>query len=416
MGLIKNTVDYSKRVVGLMKKDLSLWQQGREIIDTFSDYWDLNAGIKNTTSWVESCVNTWGNFYAAAKFRLYKKLGDGRVKEIFDHPFVKMMEAPNNFQTWWEHKYFIAVFQAYFGNMYFLKLRDRMGVWRGQQILDPMCIRAVSSDRNFIEYYEYNINGKDIKLDPKDVVHIRYPSAGSQVKGQPLIASIMDQIDVDKYQTALQKTFYQNGGFMGQTWTTSQQLSKVSFNNAKAQLEQRIGSGNFKFGLFDGGLQPVKSAYSIKDMDIAEQRKLTMQEILSAFRIPQILVGGASDTYNRASAEAGIYSYASTFIDPGLSYIDDVYTRHIKFEFSDKFFLKHDLISPRDIQVAMSRYKSMTGMGALTVNELRTEEDYEEFDYPLAKVPLINVGGAVIRLDTGEQLGAVPNNKIKQEE
>jgi len=405
-------MDFAKNILNITKKEFLLTDKA--IIDTFRDYWDGLTKVSGTTAWVDACANTWGNFYASANFRLYTTGTGGDLKEVYDHPFLDILSAPNDFQTWWELKYFMASFQSFFGNYYLLKIRNVMGIWKQTQMLDPGAIKPITTRSSFIDHYDYNINGKTIRLDKTDVIHIRYPYAGSQIKGAPLISVLGDQIDIDKYQTRLQKRFYANGGFWGQMFSTSQTLTPNSYNKAKAELEQRAGiEGSYKFGLFDGGLQPIKAGYSIKDMEISEQRKLTREEILGAFRIPQILIGGGSDTYNRATAEAAWYLYASSFIDPGLNYVDEVFTGHIKYEYGKKFLLKHDKMSPKDVENALRYYESMTKNGLMTINEVRQEEDYDKFKYELADVPIVNVGGALVRIDTGQQLGQVPNNAGK---
>jgi HK97 family phage portal protein len=399
-------VSYIKRVSEVLQKSFNLDGDSSAIFEAFGDYWGINTN-PNSSSVVESCANTMGNCYATAKFRLYKKVSD-ELRETYEHPFLDLMEYPNNFQTWWESMYFIALNQAFMGNSYWLKRRDGLGVWREIQPLPAKSIKPISSETQFIAYYELNDTQK---IDPKEIIHIRYPYLGSQIEGSPLVSTILDQVTIDKLQTDLQKRFYQNSGFMGQAWSTTQTMEKNSFERAKKQLEARAGTENaFKFGLFDSGLSPVKHPYSIKDMDVAEQRKLTMEEVLRAFRMPKIMIGGTLDNVSRANAEAALYTYATTFIDPMLSYIDEVLTRHIRMEFGDKWILKHDKISPKDIETMLKYYDTMINLGAMTKNEIRIEEDFEKFPYELANVPMINVGGALVRLDTGEQLGQVPNN------
>lgn len=399
-------MSYIKKVNEVLRKSFNLDGDSSAIFEAFGDYWGVNTNV-NTSSVVESCANTMGNSYATAKFRLYKKVSD-ELREVYEHPFIDLMEYPNNFQTWWESMYFVALNQAFMGNSYWLKRRNGLGVWKEIQPLPAKSIKPISSDTQFIAYYE--LNGTE-KIDPKEIIHIRYPFLGSQIEGSPLVSTILDQVTIDKLQTDLQKRFYQNSGFMGQAWSTTQTMEKSSFERAKKQLEARAGTENaFKFGLFDSGLSPVKHPYSIKDMDVAEQRKLTMEEVLRAFRMPKIMVGGALDNVSRANAEAALYTYATTFIDPMLSYIDEVLSRHIKMEFGTKWVLKHDKISPKDIAVMLDYYKTMTGMGAMTINEVRKEEDYEKFDFELADHSIVNVGGAMVDMNTEQQIGQIPNN------
>jgi len=147
------------------------------------------------------------------------------------------------------------------------------------------------------------------------------------------------------------------------------------------------------------------------------QRKQTLSEIMTAFRIPQILLGGEGDTYTKATAQAAEANYASTMVEPALTYIDQVLTKNVRRDYkNDKLVIVHDPVSPKDVEENLKYYKDMISFGGLKINEVRQMENFDPFPYELADVPLINVGGALVRLDTGEQLGATPNNVQDTEE
>ena len=95
-----------------------------------------------------------------------------------------------------------------------------------------------------------------------------------------------------------------------------------------------------------------------------------------------------------------------------LTYIDSVFTRHVKNDFGEKWVVKHDSVAPTDVEQNLKYYKDMTSIGALTINEIRTMEDFNPFEFPLADASLINVGGALVDLKEEEQIGAIPNNVV----
>ena len=337
---------------------------------------------KKTTGWVGSCINTWGNYNTKAKFRLYEDIG-GVLKERLEHPFLDVLAKPNEFQTDWELKYHFSTYLSVFGNYYILKLRNGLGTPEMLVMLDASRMKPVQEKARFkIDYYEYNTGKELLKLPPEDIIHFRYPSSESKLTGEPLIDTILDQISVDQYQTALTKQFYKAGGFAGAMFSTDAKLEQKQFDRALGQLKQRFGGAvedQFKVALFEQGLQPIKSAYSIKDMDITGQRNLTKQEVIQAFRIPEILLGGSNQSYTKATAEAGEFVYCKTFIDPMLTYIDSVFTRHVKNDFGEKWVVKHDTVAPTDVAQNLQYYKDMTSIGALTINEVRIMEDFDPF-------------------------------------
>lgn len=402
------------KLLNVLTKAVSI-TNGRAIMDTFGDYWQLSKG-SSETGYVASCVNTMGNYIAGSKLRLYQKV-KGSLREIENHPFLDLWESPNNFQVSWELKYFMGLYLATKGNYYLLILNGiSSGKPRELVILDPMRVKPVSSSSEWISYYEYDMGNKKIKLSREEVIHIRYPFGGSTIEGKAIIESIADIIDVDRYQQELTKKFYKEGGFLGLTFSTTGTLTNSAFDRAVRQLKEKYsGSENaFKVAVFEQGLQPIKAAYSIKDMELTTQRKLTQEEVMTAFRMPKLLLGGSAEGYTKASSESAEYTYAQTFVDPLLTYIGQVLTRHVRQLYKDnKLVVKHDSVAPKDVERKLTYYKDMVGIGALTINEVRIEEDYDEFTYELAKVPILNVGGAAINIATQEQIGAVPNNVIQ---
>lgn len=373
--------------------------------------WDTMES-SGQTGYVAACLNTQSLYFAKAKFRLYRDI-NGALREINSHPFLDLLNKPNDFQTLWELKYLIGLYFGIKGNYYLLKLRGNLtNMPQMLIVLDPMRVKPKSTKTKWIDHYEYDLGDRKEKLQPEEVIHLRFPSEGSFIEGKAIIDSISDVLDVDKYQTYYMKKFHKEGGFMGAMFTTTATLTNQAYNRALDMLKQKYSGSDaaYKVALFEQGLQPIKAAYSLKDMEMSEQRKLTREEVMTAFRIPQLLLGGSAEGYTKASSEAAEYTYTSSFVDPMLDYVDEVLTQHVKMDYGKNLVVKHDAVAPKDVERNLKYYKDMASVGGLVVNEIRVAEDYDPFDYELAKVPLINVGGAVIRLDTGEQLGQVPNN------
>lgn len=399
------------KLLNVLSKSLRLDQKG--VLKELG--WDSTES-QGKTGYVAACLNTQSLYFAKAKFRLYREIS-GQLREISDHPFLDLLKKPNDFQTFWELKYLIGLYFGVKGNYYILKLKGKITQTPQMLIiLDPTRVKPKSSGNKWIDHYEYDTGrGEPLKLQPEEVIHLRFPSENSFIEGKPIIESIGDVLDVDKYQTYYMKKFHKEGGFMGAVFTTNAALNNTAYNRALEMLRQKYSGSeaSFKVALFEQGLQPIKAAYSLKDMEMSEQRKLTREEVMTAFRIPQLLLGGSAEGYTKASSEAAEYTYTSTFIDPILDYVDEVLTQHVKMDYGKNLVIKHDAVAPKDVERNLKYYKDLASVGGLVVNEIRIAEDYDAFDYELAKVPLINVGGAVIRLDTGEQLGQVPNNAIQ---
>lgn len=233
-----------------------------------------------------------------------------------------------------------------------------------------------------IDYYEYNTGTSQLRLEKEDLIHFRYPDPNNFIKGTPIISKILDLKEVEKMQIEYQKKFYKNGGFMGATFSTEAKLDKITFDRMLELLQKKYGGeGNaFQVGLFEQGTKPIPTAYSIKDMDLTEQRNLNKQEILAAFQINKLLLG-ESELVQRGNAETIDYIFAKNVIDPLGTYIDEVLTNQlISTDYDIDYYCKHDTVATRDVNEDIKYYTAGIGSGYLTPNEVRQMEGFEAIE------------------------------------
>lgn len=339
-----------------------------------------------------SCIDIWGKYFAKANFRLYYR-DDNANQEVKNHNILLLFRNPNKYQTFWEIKYRIAHHLAIYGNCYIYKLRDNKGNIIELHQLNPHYVIPIQTNNisNPISHYEYYTMEGVKKLPINDVIHIRYPDGDNPYVGKSIISNIMPLMEIEAFQLLYQKKFYKEGGFMGLTFVTNDELSQQSFDRLKQELEKRYGgSANaYKVAVLEK-VQPVKSAYSMRDMDLTNIRPLTREEIMSAFQIPKILMG-MGESINRNTAEASIFQFTSGVIDPLLDYIDDALTKYLASEYSKTLFIEHDIIAPKDIEANINYYKEGLNSGWLTLNRVNEMEGLGKFDFPEADEPIIAV-------------------------
>ncbi len=227
------------------------------------------------------------------------------------------------------------------------------------------------------------------------------PDPYNYIKGRPIINNILDQAAIAKFQVAYIAQFYKQGGFLGQTFTTEQQMNAPSFERTKKELRDMYGNGvenAFKVAFFDSGLKPVNSTYSMKEMDISNQRVINKQEILNAFGVNKFLLG-ESELVQRGNAETVIYQFTSGVIEPLLCYIDEILNRDlIQTDFKSlrgepaAIYIEHESQVPRDTDTDLRYWESGLDYGWLAPDEVRTSEGYSalggEYSKPrLNKMP-----------------------------
>ena len=375
----------------------------------FDDYFTLTTDANNYVGAVFAAIDTWGWYYAKAKFRVYKTMEDG-IEEIKGAERL-LFDQPNPYQTWEEMAYMIAGQKGLFGQAFIFKKRrggtpnSTKGDVIGYQLLLPSLVQVKSDKGLPISHYIYRDGDSEVKIHRNNIIHDRYPNPNGGYVGFPIVSSVLDQSEVNKLQMAYAKKFFEQGGFLGLAFSTSQQMSKSSFNRTLDLLREKYtGIDNaYNVGVFDSGLQPIKAAYSLKDMDFGANRALTREDIFAAFKVPKILVG-MGESINRATAEASIYQFTSGVIDPSLTLMDAVLTQDFRLEHGDNIQVIHDTLAPRDQEGKLSYYSNGLKEGWLTINEVRLDEGWNKLEGELADIPTINVGGALISVATGKQL------------
>ena len=371
-----------RKLAEFIKNNVSLTDY-QTFNNTFQNYFS-NTSNNNQVSWIYDCVDVWGKHFTKVKFRLYEQYEDGTKEEVLKHPIVNIFKNPNNLQTWWEIKYRTAQHFAFYGNSYLYKVRNGFNLPMGLVQLLPSNLTLIN------DYYIYNVGSRIVRLDVKDVIHFRYPDPDNLTEGRAIIKNIANEVEVNQFQSAYQKEFYKQGGFLGQIFTTDQTMSNASYERAADQLAQRYSGGvtkSYKTGLFDQGLKPISSPYSIRDMDITNLKKLNMEEICAAFQVNKFMFGMA-ESINRATAQEVTLQFTSGVIEPIMNYFDDVLTQHLAMEFGKNLCIEHDNTSPRDQDGEMDWYKAMTETGAITPNEIRELEGMDLLENTEMNIPI----------------------------
>ena len=376
----------------------------------FAEYLNISSADPKYVGAIYDSCDIWGMWFAKAKFRLYKTTGR-TVKEVKKHDVLKLFEDPNPMHPWWQIAYMLGPHLGFFGNFYIYKNRGKSGKIIGYQYLLPSLVTPQIKEGVGIHRYDYAVGENAVEIPPENIIHLVNPNPFNMFEGMPVIDAISDTATVNQLQMDYSKKFYENGGFLGLTFSTPHNMTKQNFDATLARLKQKFEGvdNSYEVNLMDNDLKPVKSAHNMQEMDITNQRRLTREDIFATFHIPKIMAG-LGESVNRDTAESAIFTFTSGTIDPRLDYVDQVLTQFVQNEWKDKsLFIKHDILTPKDQESALTYYDTLSKLGALTINEMREEEGLNKFAHELADVPIINVGGALVRLDEGKQIGVEEN-------
>jgi len=409
MGLIKDFRDYRK-----IKSTYNLDKlTANEFQRVFDGWFNVNAEDENYVGAVYAAIDTHGLYYAKAKFRVYDESNPDDIREVNDDKIKLLFNKPNAYQTWGHMAYRLATHFSLFGNSYLYKMRQGRQIVGYQQLLPSLVTRKKEEkSKNLFDYYEF----AGVRIEKSDIIDFKYPNPYSDIDGYAIINSVADNVTVNQLQMKYSKKALEKGGYLGLTFATDQDLTDSNFNKLLTQLSQRFGGEEnaFKVALLASGLKPLAPPYSPKDMEFGASRVATREEIYSAFKISKILVG-TGESINRATAEASIYQFTSGAIDPILTaFVDEVLTQDFKKEFGSKYRVKHDTLAPKDVEAELKYIIDNIKNGMMTRNEGRKMQGMNAAKGALADVLTVDVGGALVSVETAKQIAVEENNPNNQ--
>jgi HK97 family phage portal protein len=379
---IKDRVKLAMSAFGFGTKAASVTlDNGPAFVKIFSQ-WLNDMGAGSHVGYVASCANVWGRSFARTKFRLYD-ISDEDNSEVTNHIAVNILKRPNPFNyTWWEYKYRIATDFIYEGNSYFLKLRDGLGTVQALFQLHADRMRSYPYNIEKIDYYEYQSGTDVIKFKPEDIIHLKYPSRRNFISGSSLVSEMSDIVETEKLRQIYHNQVYKKGGFFGPMFTTAQTLTDKQVERLTELFKSKFGGTAEAYNAFiaHSGMEPVKTAYSLKELQNVEGQQFNQKEISSHFGINKLMLG-ESEQIQRGNTDAVINLFNSQVIDPLMDYIDDALNiQWIYPDYDTDYFIRHDKQATRDVELDLKYYQNGLQYGWLAPNEVRAEEGYEPID------------------------------------
>lgn len=177
---------------------------------------------------------------------------NGYWEEVEDHPLIKLLNNPNPYtsrgQLW--ALVVLDIFLA--GNSYLLKARYRGGFLEGAvgelYRLRPDRMRPIPGDMSkgepLIKEYEYNLNGTKTTFPAADIIHFKSRNPLDPFLGLPLIAPLLQRVQIDEYMRRFLTTFFERGGAgIGAILNVKGKLDQESKDGIRERLRRMFGGG-----------------------------------------------------------------------------------------------------------------------------------------------------------------------------
>lgn len=370
---------FKQKSAYLGRSDLGLVQR------LFGESWGERTFLEQygKSLYVYACVSKIAEKYASIDFRLKRIInGKGDVKEVKNHEILDIIYKPNQFFT--KEEFFEAdvINRKLSGDSYIVKIRNNYGQVVELWPYRPDLVEIVTDPDKYISHYNITKDdGSKKKIEPSDMIHIKYPSPLNQFLGLSPLSAAKSRINTENYATAYQENFFINNARPDAMLETDQNLSPTQRKELKESWEKNHkGKGkNSKVGFLWGGLKYHQISLNQQEMDYIESMKFTREDIMLAFKTPKPILGITEDV-NRANAEASMQIFLSeTIIPETRRLINKLNEELIIPDFGDEYFL--EFVDPVPVDRVQRLAELTAGVDRwITRNEARSETGFDPVD------------------------------------
>jgi HK97 family phage portal protein len=353
-------------------------RQDKLPIHKFKDYESyLQAGTRKVWATFKSC-----DLVAQVVQDTTWSLVSAEGKPVNIPDLQRLLEKPNEFETWSDFAYLLPWHLKLTGNAFIFKDETDFDFNRPNRlfVLNPKHVKIVPDRHEKIRGYIYYVNGEEIPIEPREMIHIKRPHPNDTYYGlgdiegaEPLFSDFINR------NTWTEK-FWENGAAPSGLLICEDQIeSTEQWEAAKAKFQKQYGGvkNSGKTAWLTGKWKYQQLGMTAAEMQDIERTKMTVEQIFTAHGIP-LSVAGIRDAANYATAKIEDVAFRRYTVRPIIRMIqtrlqEDLVRGFVgaKSDQSKIPQLVFNLSGLVDAADAIATYTPLFDRGALSINELR---------------------------------------------
>lgn len=343
---------------------------------------------------VYGCITAISDAVAPLSVRVYQVNG-GEREEILDHPFYNLFSRPNPYQGSFEFMEELQQTLDIYGNV-FIAI-EKVGGELELYLLNPKYMAIIPDPKIKVKEYRYIINGVTVKYKPEEVIHIKYNDTEDPYYGLPPLAIAEDTLSFETNRLRFANKFFENGAIPAGVLETEQTLGDTLLKKLRREWSEihRGVTNAHKVAILQGGLNYKPIASPLKDLDFGNLKRLSKEDILTLFKIPESILGSQEGTGSSEGKEA-LTTFWRSCIVPRLCRIESGLNRGLAaylfgegttaFEFNLK-----EVVALQEDKAAQAEYlKKMVESSVMTPNEARAVLGLPASDEPYASALMVS--------------------------
>lgn len=323
---------------------------------------------------------------AARAERMRSLQRDGLLREVVDHPLLKLLQCPNEMMSGLTALKVTQVWLDIKGEAFWLLSFGADGLPNSAWPIPPHWVTQVPTTG--APYFTVQTGAISMRVEPKAVIWLRDVDPENPYgRGTGIAESLGDELETDEFASKYVKAWFFNNA-------TPSLI--VSFEEARGQqLEEardrwernHRGLHNAHRTHFASGkMNAVKLDTAFRDQQLVELRKAMRDTVIQVFGVPPEAIGVIENS-NRATIDAASYMYAIGVEHPRCEFLRVELSAQLltRYPGGDAALLECELSAPADLGRRLEVMKAQ--QGAFTLNEWREEAGYEEMHELVGRFP-----------------------------
>jgi HK97 family phage portal protein len=365
----------------------------------YRDGWDIERAYREGMSkitWVNRCIDAIAGNQARLQVHLKKdNFKWGEIVVGKEARRSSLLELLNNKANVGENSFIFRYrmsAQLLLGTrgVFIEKIRGKDGSIIGLNLLPPHSTAPIPDPKKFVAGYEVMMpTGEKINLKPEDVCWIRRPHPLDPYLSLTPLEAAGVAIEIENLAKLYNRNYLLNDGRPGGILVVRGEIDEDDKEELKNRFRGNLSrAGQTTVIAADEGVDYVDTSASPRDTAYAQMRQITKEEILSAFGVPESVIGNAAGrTFSNAAEEIRVFWVETMLphLEPiarGLDELDDKY--YVDFDTSEVPILM--LYKQERDRYLMSEFQS----GLISANEYRIGSARKEVESDLADSLLAN--------------------------
>ena len=360
----------------LERADALRWTDGLTDGWTPTDY----ATYFAASAPVYAAIRLRADSVARARLRIHTLRNGGREPVPPDHPAQKLLDRANPHWTGGDLWRATETYLNLWGTAYWSVERDALGVPYELWPLRPDRVRLIPDRADYIAGYVYTgASGESVAFAADEIVRMRYFNPMDEYAGLSPMAPARLSVDMGRDALMGNRAGLVNDSSPGLFLETTESPTDDEAAEFYAKWDERLrGPSNRRRPMIlNGGVKPVQTGFSPKEMEYLSALRWTVEDVARAFNVPKPLLHDLERaTYS--NIETARRMFWETCVVPELRMFEETLNERLLPMFGDPYlaaeFDTSQIEALRESESERARRIALyVKSGVMTVDEARSE-------------------------------------------